>query len=287
MAFHAVWSEGPLGSQPGRLMHSKPEPPRPLPAFRGATRQLRQARYPRERASRRFEMPSAPPCCRGLSRQWDGAMSCQPSGANAAASQRPPRHPPPLHLTAALLLARSPRSPRTSQTSMQAARRIDTASAPQAEVHLVPALIEHNGPAAVQAYFRPQETGALGLPQAGCGVCLPSWLWLWRAHAAKRCRSPAATALDSSSGLLLFRPRRTHSFISCVPPGPAGTVVDGLPVLQCSLRGRHLAGAEASAWLTVAVGCPAQGPYLHITRSTHAGFDLRCAPVAAPSRTHA
>ena len=41
-----------------------------------------------------------------------------------------------------------------------AARQLDTSGAAEVAVHLVPALIEHNGPAAVNAYFRPQESGA-------------------------------------------------------------------------------------------------------------------------------
>ncbi|KAL4446283.1 hypothetical protein ABPG77_003090 [Micractinium sp. CCAP 211/92] len=40
-----------------------------------------------------------------------------------------------------------------------AARQLD-ATAPAAVVHLVPAQVQHNGPAAVSNFFRPQETGA-------------------------------------------------------------------------------------------------------------------------------
>ncbi|PSC70516.1 ribonuclease H2 subunit C isoform B [Micractinium conductrix] len=62
-----------------------------------------------------------------------------------------------------------------------AARRVDTVGAPEQVVHLLPAQVQHDGPAAVAAYFRPQ---------------------------------------------------------------PTGSEVDGLPLLQCSLRGRTLAGVQ-------------------------------------------
>lgn len=42
-------------------------------------------------------------------------------------------------------------------------------------MHLVPALVEHNGPAAVSAYFQPQPTGTSDVEQ----FCrLAHWLWL-------------------------------------------------------------------------------------------------------------
>lgn len=39
------------------------------------------------------------------------------------------------------------------------ARPIDLSLAAALDVHLLPAAIEHNGEAMVQAYFQPQETG--------------------------------------------------------------------------------------------------------------------------------
>ena len=42
------------------------------------------------------------------------------------------------------------------------ARQLNCSEAAAVEAHLVPALVEHNGPAAVHAYFRPRETGEGG-----------------------------------------------------------------------------------------------------------------------------
>ncbi|EFN56721.1 hypothetical protein CHLNCDRAFT_144129 [Chlorella variabilis] len=54
-----------------------------------------------------------------------------------------------------------------------AARQLDTSGAAEVAVHLVPALIEHNGPAAVNAYFRPQESGVcLPLPDGFSGAVI-------------------------------------------------------------------------------------------------------------------
>ena len=92
-------------------------------------------------------------------------------------------------------------------------RQLDTCSAVAVEVHLLPALVQHNGPAAVQAYFRPTETGEGGLQ-----------------------------ALMATN--LLFEVISQRCFVTCLCrlTCAAGATVDGLPMLQCSLRGRYLAG---------------------------------------------
>ena len=51
-----------------------------------------------------------------------------------------------------------------------ASRQLEAESAVPVEVHLLPALVQHNGPGAVQAYFRPSEKGPAGA--AGLMACV-------------------------------------------------------------------------------------------------------------------
>ena len=97
------------------------------------------------------------------------------------------------------------------------ARPVLLAGAPALDVHLLPAAIEYDGEANVGAYFRPTETGG--------------------ALAARR----QVQAAGDSTEL------RAEPQPALLPSQRSGAVVDGLPVLQASLRGRNLAGAPPPA----------------------------------------
>lgn len=102
-------------------------------------------------------------------------------------------------------------------------------------MHLVPALIEHNGPAAVSAYFQPQPTGRDFFFQCCAWRCICS-------HSRLLLRPAFVWAAPVGSAVWRCLQKRHLIRNTDSNVWSAGAVVDGLPVLACSLRGRSLPG---------------------------------------------
>lgn len=208
-----------------------------------AARQL-QARFWKHRAAWERAHPSAGTytslkllggivvCCRRCTGLNSGQRSCvfgalkslpppvqylaSPSLAHTALLAPPNLSLPPQH--------RRQATPKQLQQTMARPLRSCSAATPQAEVHLLPAIVEHSGPAPVSAYFQPRESGAPQPAPTSSGG---------RSDCRRRQAPPCSLAARSLAAHARLPPAQLR----------AGAVVDGLPVLQSSLRGRNLQGA--------------------------------------------